>query len=370
MFNQHVLQLLERVDALAIVNHGPWIDKNFFYFTQLRSGKYEHSAVIVTRDDMTVVTSRLEYETATREFTRGDVVKYDMYIEFLRTLAGVLQDYRIIGINFMGISLGAFNQLKHLLDAQPNPHAIEDVSTELQRARMIKTPEEIKKIREACRITTKVANEIPQYPRDDEKTVAAHVEFNLRKYGADAIAYPTISAFGPNAADPHYVTGTRKANEGEFLLLDFGAQHSRYNADVTRTFIFGRSDRKAREMYEVVLQAQLEALDFLRSSVVARDVDAIARNIIDKHFPGRFIHNLGHGLGLDVHDGGLLGKESDLVLEENMVFTVEPGVYIPGYGGVRIEDDVVIKKDGIEVLTPARKDELIEIPLNNDFRQQ
>ena len=116
-------------------------------------------------------------------------------------------------------------------------------------------------------------------------------------------------------------------------------------------------------MYEIVLQAQSEAMDAIHAGVSAKDVDAIARKILDKDYPNRFIHSLGHGLGLEVHDGGRLAPGSDLILEEGMVFTVEPGIYLRGYGGVRIEDNVIVTKNGVELLTPAKKDELIELSI-------
>ncbi len=358
-------ELLDRVDAVVIINHGTWIDKLFFYFTQLRSGVYENSAVIVTADSKLVVTSKLEFETAEKELKDAEIIKYESYKEFLSVLATQLQKQNAqkIGLNFQGLSHHVYLQLTNLLNAKPKSYNFIDVSEDLSTARMIKTREEIEKIRKACQITTQVANEIPSYEHDDEKTVAAFIEFNLRRKGASSIAFPTISAIGENAADPHYVTGERKPKAGEFLLNDFGGSYARYNADVTRTFIFEKADAKAQEMYETVLQAQLEAMDEIYAGAVAKDIDAIARKIIDKKYPGRFIHNLGHGLGLDVHDGGLLGRESELILEEGMVFTVEPGVYLRNYGGVRIEDDIVITKNGYELLTPAKKDELITIPL-------
>jgi Xaa-Pro dipeptidase len=182
----------------------------------------------------------------------------------------------------------------------------------------------------------------------------------MRRRGATSTWFTTIVGFGPNSADPHYSTGDRQAKSGEFLLSDFGPVYNHYGADITRTFIFESPDSKSQKIYETVLQAQLDSLDAIHAGVIAHDIDAIARNIIEKNYPDRFIHSLGHGLGIG---GGRIGPGSDLILEPGMVFTVEPGIYLRDYGGVRIEDDIVVTKEGYELLTTAKKEEMIEIPL-------
>ena len=361
--NDRMKALVENVHAIVIINYETWIDRLFFYFTPLRSGVFGNSAVIVTPDEKILLTSKLEVETAQSELKEVQIYNYEHSPEFLPTLSNLLKDYPTIGLNYDGLPHSAYLTLKQLVTSHPSSHELKDLASELAAARQIKTQEELEKIRKACDISTQVANEIPTYEHTDENTVAAYIEFNLRRRGATSIAFPTISAIGPNSADPHYTTGERPAKPGEFLLNDFGAEYTRYNADITRTFIFGKADSKSRHLYEVVLQAQLEALDSIHAGVASKDVDAIARNIINKHYPDRFIHGLGHGLGLEVHDGGRLAPSSDLFLEEGMVFTVEPGIYLRNYGGVRIEDDVVVTKDGFELLTSANKEELIEIPL-------
>ena len=148
----------------------------------------------------------------------------------------------------------------------------------------------------------------------------------------------------------------------DFVLCDFGACFNRYNSDITRTFIFGKSNDKQKKMFDTVCEAQKVAFDNIISGVKAKDVHNLVFDFIEKsEFKGRFIHSTGHSLGLNVHDG-IVGFNSicEEELKENMVFTVEPGVYIPEFGGVRIEDDILIKKDGIEILTKANRN-LIEI---------
>ncbi len=180
------------------------------------------------------------------------------------------------------------------------------------------------------------------------------------KNGAQDNAFTPIIAFGENSAEPHYFSGSRKLKKGDIVLMDFGARYKKYNSDMTRTYIFGRANEKTKRMYEVVLEAQRVGIESIKSGVKGSDVDKKAREYIDStEFKGLLIHSLGHGVGLAVHDHPALSPNSNLVLENGMVVTVEPGVYVRGFGGVRIEDDVLVKGNG-EVLTPAPKD-LIEI---------
>ena len=159
---------------------------------------------------------------------------------------------------------------------------------------------------------------------------------------------------------PHYMPGNAKLKKNDFVLMDYGALYNRYCSDTTRTVVFGRADEKQRDMYETVKLAQQESKDALKAGINGKDIDMIARKIIDEKYPGRFIHSLGHGVGLDVHDHPALSPTLDFMLKANMVITDEPGVYIPGFGGVRIEDDLIIKKNGHEEITSAPR-ELMEL---------
>ncbi len=349
--NDQMRAIIEDVNALVIINYGTWIDPLFFYFTQLRSGVYERSAVIIITDETSLLTTNLEVETARSELNDIQIYSYKRGSDFFSTISKLCVTHPIIGLNYEGIPHSAYLALTKQLAKSPTTHDLKDLSVELETARRIKTPQELDKLRNACRIATHVANEIPSYDHPDEKTIAANIEYNMRKEGATSIAFQTIAAIGSNSADPHYTTGDRPAKSGEFLLTDFGAKYSHYNSDVSRTFIFEKADLKARRMYEIVLQAQCEAMDSIHAGVSAKDVDAIARNILDKDYPDRFIHSLGHGLGLEVHDGGRLAPGSDLILEEGMVFTIEPGIIKQDVGGTRLENDVMIRNGKTEVIT-------------------
>lgn len=191
--------------------------------------------------------------------------------------------------------------------------------------------------------------------------MAADLVYAMQKRGASGASFRTIVGSGPNSAEPHYTAGPRKIRRGDFIVMDFGARYSHYCSDVTRTVVVGKATAKQRDVYETVRRAQSQSLKMMRPRVKAKSVDAVARRIIDgSPYRGRFIHGLGHSIGLAVHDGGGMNQASEIVLRKNMVFTNEPGIYLPGYGGVRIEDDVLIDAAGPTLLSTGHRG-LIEV---------
>jgi Xaa-Pro aminopeptidase/Xaa-Pro dipeptidase len=175
--------------------------------------------------------------------------------------------------------------------------------------------------------------------------------------GADAPAFDTIIASGPNSALPHARPGNRKLRTGDFVVIDYGAVWHGYHSDETCTFAVGRAGRRHEKIYGVVKEAHDRALVAVRPGVSCREVDRAARAVIEKAGYGpRFSHGTGHGVGLDVHEAPRLSALSDTVLEQGMVITIEPGIYLPGFGGVRIEDTVLVEKGGARVLTEFSKE--------------
>ncbi len=348
------------VDVILIFNRGePTVDLNFFYLTGLvEGGIFEGSFAVVRRDEVTVLTSLLEEVSARKGNNRVEIfTTRDERNEKLRSLVG---DARKIGLNFSALTVKDFETIKGVLGEREYM----DVSDAIMEARKVKDEEEIRIMREAAKIASEVADEIPDYLHEGMKEyeLAARIAYEMMKRGAEDIAFTTIAAFGENAAEPHYTAGPRKLKKGDFVLTDFGARYHRYNSDITRTFVFGRASEEQKEMYYTVLEAQRIGIEMIRAGVNGKDVDSKVKEYIDStRFSGRMTHSTGHGLGLAVHDHVGLSKLFDLTLKEGMVVTVEPGVYIPGFGGVRIEDDVVVRRDGAEVLTTARKKELIEV---------
>lgn len=235
--------------------------------------------------------------------------------------------------------------------------------------RSIKDKEEIELIAKACKIGDEVFSGILKKIKlgISEKKLAFEIDRLIKKEGDDS-SFRTIAAFGKNASFPHHESGQDKLNKGEFVLMDFGVKFKNYCSDMTRTVFFGKVTQKHREIYEVVLEAQNRAVDFINSCmksgrrVKAKDVDKAAREyIISKGYPS-IPHSLGHGVGLEVHEDPHLSPKSKDILKEGMVFSIEPGIYLPAgrqgmpdFGGVRIEDLYVLEEKGLRQITNAPK---------------
>jgi Xaa-Pro dipeptidase len=350
---------LDEPDAIILRNGvEPHIDLSFFYVTGIPSGIFEGGMCILRPTGAVDVVSSILEEESARAAGGGFRLHIPKKREDEEKLLRKSFDHGrkvTIGVNAPELTYRDFRVLKKAL---PKAKFV-DASRAILWARMIKHPDEITKIRRACEISSRVAEEIPSLLKEGvtEGEVAAEINYRSQKYGGQGPSFDTISAFGKNAAEPHYTENSDKLRPNKFALFDFGTRFQRYCSDITRTFFFGTPNRKDRRMYEVVAEAQQAAFDLIKPGVKGKDVHLAAQKVIDAtEFKGRFIHGLGHGLGLAVHDGGGLSTGSDLVMEPGMVMTVEPGVYINGYGGVRIEDDVVITQRGFKFLTTARRD--------------
>ena len=193
-------------------------------------------------------------------------------------------------------------------------------------------------------------------PGMTEAEAAWEFEKSIREYGAESLSFDTIVASGPNAARPHHQTGSRELREGETIVFDCGAKFEGYCSDLTRTVVLGLPDAEFRRVYNIVYQAQQTAIREAQAGMTGEQLDGLARKIIsDAGHGDDFGHSLGHGLGLEVHEDPHVGPRGDDVLEVGMPFTIEPGIYIPGWGGVRIEDVVVLEANGARVLSRATK---------------
>ncbi len=232
----------------------------------------------------------------------------------------------------------------------------------VEKIRLIKTDEEISIIKAACRIADEAYNHIVTYikPGMTELEVSNELEFFMRKRGATSSSFDTIVASGTRSALPHGVATSKIIEDGDFVTLDFGALYNGYISDTTRTLAVGEPSEQLKEIYQVVLDAQLLSLEKIKPGMTGKEADAIARDYIaSKGYGEAFGHSLGHGIGLEVHEGPGLSFRSDIVLEPGMVITIEPGIYLPNIGGVRIEDDALVTENGLEKLTHSTKDLLI-----------
>jgi Xaa-Pro aminopeptidase len=242
------------------------------------------------------------------------------------------------------------------LDLVPTEGVVEEL-------RAVKDAHELDALRRACAITDRVFERLTEVPfvGRTEREVSWDLVRLFHEEGGHGLAFDSIVGSGPTGARPHARAGDRKIGAGELVVIDTGTTVDGYASDYTRTFATGPLDEEAKEAYQTVLLAQQAALDGIRAGLSGADADALARTVIDESpFAGAMGHGLGHGLGLDVHEEPRLSTESDSVLEPGNVVTVEPGVYLAGRFGIRIEDDVVVTEDGIENLTGFRKD-LIEV---------
>lgn len=233
----------------------------------------------------------------------------------------------------------------------------------MAKRNLIKTPREVLKIKKACRLGDKVYSQIRKYIRIgvSEQELRLAIERLIRKNGAN-LSFRPIIAFGKNAAEPHHVATNLKLKKNHgFLKIDLGIKLNGYCSDMTRTVFMGRASKRQKKIYQTVLEAQKKAINLLNSSIInhksinGKDVDESARKyIIERGFPP-YSHTLGHGIGKRVHEGFRLGPKSKTILKNGMVFTIEPGIYIKGYGGVRIEDVFYLNKGRLIQLTKSPK---------------
>lgn len=237
------------------------------------------------------------------------------------------------------------------------------IKDEVTRLRRIKTPRELERIKKAESIGDKVFSEILDFirPGVTELEVAARIEYLLKLYGGERTSFPAIVASGVNSSMPHAVPTTKKIEQGDFVTMDFGCVYEGYCSDMTRTVVVGKATDKQKEIYNLVLEAQLAALDVLKAGLKGKEVDKVARDIIyNAGYEGCFGHGLGHSVGLFIHENPRLSQTEEDIIEAGMVETVEPGIYIRGFGGVRIEDLVEVTENGIVNYTHSDKS-LIEL---------
>lgn len=229
--------------------------------------------------------------------------------------------------------------------------------------RKFKTADEAEKMRKSSELAEKALGEvIPQIKAGmKENEVKEMLEAAMKRQGMSGVSFDTIIGSGANSALPHYTAGDKVLNAGDSIVIDFGGMYQGYCSDMTRTVILGKASEEYRDVYETVKEAQMKAVKTVRPGIKASEIDAAARrHITEKGYGDYFIHRTGHGIGMEVHEEPYISDISTTVLQPGMVFSIEPGVYLPGKFGVRIEDLVMVTEDGVEVLNKYTK-ELIEL---------
>lgn len=318
------------------------------------------SANVVVSPDAGVFVTDSRYTLQAKEQVSD--LKVESYASPVELADFVATQIKSMGIDRVGfeaahVTFEQYEKLKSKLNGialVPAPDLFADL-------RLVKTDEEIATMRQACRLADQCFDHALKFiqPGVSEYDIGLEIEFFFRRQGAE-LAFAPIVVSGERSARPHGRASEKKLELGDFVTMDFGAKVEGYCSDITRTVVVQHASDRHRHVYGCVLAAQLAALDAMRPGVPAKQVDAVARDLLAKDDLAQYFgHGLGHGLGRNVHDGGRMGPTSTAVLEPGQVWTVEPGVYIPDFGGVRIEDDVVVTDDGIEILTKSPKELLI-----------
>ena len=347
------IQNLLNEDSCALISS----DVNRFYLSEFPSSA---GNIIITKDSATLLIDFRYFEKAKKTVKNMDVL---LCQSLYKDITSVLKPKKIknIYIETEHITLEALNRMEKGLE---NFCILKDsaLSHKLNALRQIKTPREIEFIKMAQAITDKAFAHILNFIKvgKTEKEIALELEFFMRKNGSQGVAFDTIAVSGKNSSLPHGVPTDKPLENGDFLTMDFGARFEGYCSDMTRTVALGQVSKTQYEIYDIVLQAQLEALKSIKPNVQCKEIDKIARDIIsNKGYGECFGHGLGHSVGIEIHENPAFNTRDETPIKNGMVITVEPGIYLPDKFGVRIEDMVVITDDGFENITESDKNLII-----------
>jgi Xaa-Pro dipeptidase len=323
---------------------------NITYFTGFNGA----TALLIPKDDQnTLYVSGTNFEQAKHEVKEAKIEQLKRGENLFQKIS---QDTKSAPNAKLAVDCITIENWRVLAKAVDNENSLLPAGSIIKNLRAVKTPEEIEFIRKACQIADNgitTAYETIQ-PGVTEQEVAAEVEYTMRKAGSTGTAFDTIITSGANCAFPHGTCKSRIIENSDLVVVDLGATVDGYRSDITRTFTAGKVSSKQQEIYGTVKAAQDLAFKAVKAGVKASEVDATARGIIGRAgFGDCFVHNLGHGVGLDIHEAPTLSPDSKDVLEAGNVVTDEPGVYIVGFGGIRIEDTVLVTEGGAEKLTNA-----------------
>jgi len=314
--------------------------------------------LLITAQEAILATDFRYTEQAAREAPGFEILRITNNIA--DWFPGLVRDAGIkrLGFEAADVTFNLHRQLSNALTKKKVTARLVPVNGLVESLRVVKEPGEIELIRKAAAITDAAYEYVESTIKAGmtEKQVAWELEKSLRENGSQALPFEIIVASGPQAALPHAKPSGRVIKEGEPVVIDMGAKYGGYASDLTRTICVGAPDDTFKKVYHTVLDAQTAAMSIINAGMTGQQADSAAREIIEKAGYGEaFGHSLGHGVGLAAHELPRLGPDSDETLTEGMVFTVEPGIYLSGWGGVRIEDTVVMEQGKVRVLSQARK---------------
>jgi len=342
----------EGLDGLIISSR-----PNTFYFTGFTGTT---SKYLITKENAyLVVDFRYTSQAKSQVFAGIEVIELETDVnDSLNTLC-LHHGVESLGIEGEDMTFAGYQTLRESLK---EVKTVKDVQASLNKVRLIKDSEEIALIQKAVDIADNAFQEILPIikPGVRECDIALELEYKMKKMGASGASFETIIASGHRSALPHGVAGIRQLQAGDAIVMDFGAIYHGYCSDMTRTVFLGTPTQQMKEIYNIVLRAQTEALQKAAVKMTGKQLDRIARDIIyGAGYEKCFGHGLGHGVGIEIHENPRVSPKGEEVLEKGMVFTVEPGIYIENVGGVRIEDMVVLGENGADILTKSTKEMLI-----------
>jgi Xaa-Pro dipeptidase len=353
MENLHAYMEEQKLDAILITS-----PKHVYYLTGFYADPHERfmGLVMPSAGDPVLIVPALDREAAAGKSVVQEIVTHTDVQNPYQVLKQVLpQGVKQLGLEKEHMTVARFEALHASVGAA----RYVDVNQPLQEMRVIKSAEEIARMKHAIQLVEDALGEGLKKvkPGVTEMEIVAELEYQMKRLGAEGPSFATMVLAGENAALPHGKPGTRPVREGELLLFDLGVEANGYVSDITRTFAVGRISGQLEEIYQTVLAANQAAIAAVRPGMAFAQLDKTARDVIEgKGYGDYFTHRLGHGLGMEVHEYPSVHGENRDALRPGMVFTIEPGIYLPGAGGVRIEDNVLVTEDGVEVLTRFPKE--------------
>lgn len=342
----------QSIDTLLITD-----PKHVYYLTGFATEPHERflGLVVSTEQEPVLIVPSLDEEAASIHSSVKKIATHqDTDNPYLILKQHIPAPTSTLGIEKEQLSVARYEAIHAVIQAS---HYV-DAGSMLRGMRLIKSPDEIVRIRESIRVIEQVLREGLKHVKIGvtEIEIVAELEYQMKKLGAERPCFDSLVLAGEKSAMPHGTPGDRRIQNGELLLFDIGVYVDGYASDITRTFAVGEIDAKLQEIYETVLQANLQAIGVARPGVTYASIDLAARKVIaDAGYGPYFMHRVGHGFGIDVHEYPSMHDQNEDIAQEGVVVTIEPGIYVPNLGGVRIEDDIYIAKDGAEVLTSYPK---------------
>ncbi len=342
----------EGLDAFLFTSYS-----NIFYLSRFTSS---NAYIILTEREIYFLTDARYYENAKEKLKNFTVVELKNGIKELKQFINNLS-IKKLGFEKDKITLSFYEKLRDGINTQ-----LIGYEGFLNEFRISKTEEEIEIIKQAVAKIDNVYKKILPWIKENidntinELTIRRKVIDLIFEEGGTSESFPTIVASGKHSAIPHWETSEEVVLKNQPLLIDMGLKYKGYCSDFTRTFYLGNPDKKFIEIYNIVKEAHIAATEKVKAGIPIKEIDLTARQIIEKSGYGDyFTHSTGHGIGIDIHEDPRIYKDNENILQENTVFTIEPGIYIPGYGGVRLENIVVARKNGVEILTQTPLDLIV-----------